>query len=428
MTTSRVQDFLAQARPPEVRAIRPRVLQRSAWMIVLAVLFNICAGVTGPNAPALAGLCLLAGTILMLCALLLPVLFDSLRGRRQADDRAWFAVLLADLLDMGIPLPEALDRVTTEMMSHPLHRMSIVAQGLQHVTACVRAGGTLTYGLSSSGAFPTYWAGLVYGGEQALNLPAALRRLAAIDAREPVLAPESVGRAALSLLVVITLAGSLSNYILPTFMSLFEAMHVPLPYLTRTVVMALHGWILPLSSLLMLGLTLYLVATLLAPGLVRQVGLRFFNACGAYRLYKQQQQALTSATLVAALESGLSVPEALAIAASSAYHPLYRKALERMATASGDRLSALLATEPQCFDRALVWLVAQGEQYGNLAEVLTLAAQRLSEGEETLRANLRTLLDTGLVVLTGSVVGVVVFALMQPVFGLISAIGGSLTP
>lgn len=435
-SSGRLGEYLAQTHGPDGPAVKYAILWQAFMWGAIGNVLAISAGgflAAGFEGSAILSVLVgLVGTVLFWFGVLLPFVYDRIRGRRTADDRAWFALTLADMLDMGTSLPDAVERLALEMRAHLLHRHSPVAQGVGYVAACLRSGGTLAYATSTSGAFPAQWPALLFCGEQSDSLTTVLRRLASLEARQPVFEAHAVVPFLFITGLVLFIASFVSTYILPTFVSLFKGMNLELPFATkvmRGVLCApLLGGLLGLLGLLVLAGLVGVVLALYWPRVLRSTVLKLSNALQTFRLYRLQQQGIIAATLAAGLDLGMTLPDALSMCEMGAFHPQYKLALRRMAAASSDRLSALMAREPGLFEPALVWLVTQGELYGNLPEVLNAAASQVQEREEQWRSGLRAWVKAGLVFLTGAFVAIYAVGTILPLAQIIDSMGRLYTP
>ncbi|HXE72480.1 MAG TPA: type II secretion system F family protein [Candidatus Nitrosotenuis sp.] len=352
-----------------------------------------------------------------------PVIYDWLRARDLSDDRSLLAEGLADMLDMGIPLVEALEHYAAASRAHLGTAFAPLTRVLPWLVLRLRQGSTLAQALQESGAFPQHWWRLLGAAEATGNLPQTLRHLAALEQRVAGVAwasrvPSMVGLLVLTLLC--GMAGFVAVFILPTFMQLFAGLGLPLPWASRLLAWTGRNYPFPLA-LLTLG-ALLLLARPVRPALGAALG-RLPGAWGVVRL---EQQAAAASTLASATRLDMPLPEALAVAASSVSHPLYRQALLAASRDPAPDLAACLARRPDLFDAPLRFLAGQGERFGELPEALDRASVYL--GEEAARAGTRAsaLLRGGIVVVLGLLCGLFVLGVMLPYFQVAAEIQGGL--
>lgn len=119
------------------------------------------------------------------------------------------------------------------------------------------------------------------------------------------------------------------------------------------------------------------------------------------------------------LASGVPVIKALEITAEVVVNRVYRQALRGIATelAEGGSLSGALQGT-RLFPPLLVHMVSVGEKGGELEEMLAKAGTAFEREFETAVSSLMTLLEPLLVLAMGVAVGLVVLAVLLPIFEL----------
>ncbi len=333
-------------------------------------------------------------------------------GRTLPDDRALLALALADLLELGVPLPEAVDQLARDS-SAP----GVLRAALPGVLRALEAGSGLAGAVAGETAFPPSWPRCLAAAERTGSLPATLRRLAALEEDRP----EPFTYVGTLLVLCGVVAVFTATYILPTFVALFEGMSLALPLPTRILIAVVK---LTRDPLVGLGLLAGVVAGLVWRARLKQLAVRLPGVRGLY-LLAQQRTAL--AVLQAALPSGMPLPEALDTAASALEPSPLRRALEEAAR-TGAPLGVLALNNPQLFSPRLGWLLAGGERQGQLGEALSVASGSLDVEFREALARGRTLIENGLVLLLGGVVGFLVVALMTPLYQLVVPLAEGLVP
>lgn len=340
-----------------------------------------------------------------LAALVLPLAYDWLRGRTEAEDRALMARDLADMLDLGAPLDEALDALGADLASRNGTKFSRPLMALPFLADRLRAGTALSVALTESRCYPPHWIQLVGLGERLETLPRVLRGLAQAEPQRPAGFQWTMLYLALVVFMISGVGHFLTTYIQPTFRMLLEGMASPVPLdLPRRSFFAL-------AELVVFGLGILFLIPATRRILV-QLGA---TALGLRPVLRLRQQAESAATLGAALELGLSEAEAFDLAARTAELPEYQRAFLRSARGAGGSMAAELAREPRLFAPPLLWLARQGERFGNLPEALLAASESLRDEAENLATRALRLGETVAVATVGLVVFLMILATMLPI-------------
>ncbi len=346
------------------------------------------------------------GALMAWAGLLLPLAYDWIRSRTGADDRYLLAEGLADLLEMGLPLDEAMARLGDEMRRNLATSRSRTAYAAVEVARGLGQGAVLSQAVAATGAFPPSWPGLLSAAEALERLPEALRALARLEGRQGLLPGEALVRGAVFLPLAGGLLLFLGVYVLPTFRSLFEGMGWDLPLATRMLVSARY-LVAPLLAALMPMAVL--VATLC---LVRAVRNPLWALADRLATGSRQAQATVLAALAAACRLEMGAPEALRVARSATCDPRFSRALRER---PGDTVADVLEAHPGLFPAQVRWMARQGERDGNLAEALAACGQYLEEEGEQVRARRRLLLEVGLTCAMGVILLVMLTGIMMPI-------------
>ncbi len=359
------------------------------------------------EAPALLGhLIWRLGVLMAWAGLLLPLAYDWIRSRTGADDRYLLAEGLADLLEMGLPLDEAMARLGVEMRRNLATSRSRTAFAAVEVARGLGQGALLSEAVAATGAFPPSWPNLLGAGEALERLPQALRALARLEGRQGLLPAEALVRGS----VFLPLAGGvtlfLGVYVLPTFRSLFEGMGWELPLATRLLVSARYLAAPLLAALLPMAA---LVAMLC---LVRALRDPLWALADRLATGPRQAQATVLAALAAACRLEMAASQVLQLARLGTSDPRYRRALRDR---PGDTVADVLEAHPDLFPAQVRWMARQGERDGNLAEALEACSLFLEEVAEQVRARRRLLLEVGLTCAMGVILLVMLAGIMMPI-------------
>jgi general secretion pathway protein F len=325
-------------------------------------------------------------------------------------DLALFFRSLSTLLIAGIPLDRALHAT-----AGPGRLRDVVAD----LRARVQEGSSLSAALAAQPGMPGLVVGLVRAGE-GVGGGAGLEEAARQLERDAEL--RSRLTAALAYPVVLLIAGTgavavLVLTVLPRFVALLGDAGAALPTSTRwllagAAVMRAHGAILSVVALVLGALaTRWLRSAAGHEALLQTPGI------GALRLGFATARAARA--LGALLEGGAPALRALAAAGEAAgdraLAARIARAAERVRT--GASLGVALSAERALSAQALE-LARAGEQAGRLPPLLVHAADA-AEAEATRQLHaLVQLIEPGLILVFGAVVGFVALALLQAVYGL----------
>jgi general secretion pathway protein F len=355
---------------------------------------------------------------------LTPTAVDAAPERRSALSRVRLpsAVLalttrqLASLVQSGMPLDQALAAVGEQADDA---RAATLCQALRaHVMAGESFGASLS---RYPRTFPTLYRGLIAAGTETGRLPDVLARLADyLDARLALRQKFVTAMIYPMLVTIIAIAviGVLVTYVVPQVVSVYQQSRQTLPLLTRALIatsdfLRATGWI---------WLALIVVAAIaVAVGWKRDASRARMHAMvlqvpGVGRLVRSLDTARYASTL--AILAGIGAP--LLRSLDAAADVVRMMPLSRAARAAGvlvrEGVSLSRALKEQkVFPPVLIHLIANGEQSGALAPMLTRAANELEGEAERRLAWIAALIQPTLIVVMGAIVLLLVLAVMLPI-------------
>ena len=219
--------------------------------------------------------------------------------------------------------------------------------------------------------------------------------------------------------VAIAVVSGLLGYVVPEVVKVFAQMNRELPALTRGLIavsgfMRTWGWLLVLG---LIGLGFATRAFFARPGprLARDHFVLRLSLLGT--LIREADAGRFARTLAILLGSGLSMLEALRIAAKSVGNTATLRELEAAIerVREGAALSQGLARVAG-FPPLLAHLVANGENSGELPKMLDSAADAHERSMQLKIAVMMGLAEPLLILLMGAVVLVIVLAILLPIF------------
>jgi len=336
---------------------------------------------------------------------------------------ALFTRQLASLLMSGLPLDETL--LATARQSRKPHIKSIVLQ----VRGKVLEGQSLAQSLAQSErSFDSMYRALVRAGESSGCLGRVLEQLA--DYTEASQYSRQKLRLAMIypcmlLLVSLTVVAILMTFVVPKLVAIFEHSHRALPWLTETLISASH-FSSQYGIWCLMGLTLLISGArqaLASPSRQRlwHAGLLKLPVFG--QLLLQADCARFASTLSLLVGTGVTLVDALGIAAQVMKNRVLREGAEQLSTVVAEGVSLSMAMDQaEFFPPLLVQMAASGEANGELAAQLQHAARNQDRELELLLATLGGLMEPLTVIVMGVIVTTIVMAILLPIFDLNSLI------
>ena len=333
---------------------------------------------------------------------------------------------LATLLQAGLPLAEGLS-LLAQQQPHGQWQALLEALGRE-----LAQGVTFSAALAQwPQAFPPLYLAMISTGELTGKLDICCQQLANQQQEQQRLAGK-VKKALRYPLIVLTLAllvvlGML-YFVLPEFTAIYQTFNTPLPLLTRMVIaagdMLSRGWPLLLAFLLSPLLLNQLVRQRADWLLRRQQLLNALPLIGP--LIGGQQLSLIFTVLALTQSVGISFLQGLQSVEETLSCPLWRQRLAqaRALIVQGDPIWQALS---RCggFTPLCLQLIRTGESAGALDQMLENLAHHHREQTHQRADSLAAHLEPLMLVITGSLVGLLVVAMYLPVFHLGDAIGGA---
>lgn len=331
---------------------------------------------------------------------------------------------LSTLLNAGTPLFEALSIVASETES------PLLSSALGEVRERVGEGTSLARALSAHQlVFPEFLVRVVEAGEESGTLEEALLRVADyLDSKASF--REKVSSALVYPAVMVAVGAVvlffLFAYVLPRITEVFEDSQRALPLVTRVLFFIVEGvsgyWpvLLVLTAATVFAFRKILGTEKGQEALERAL-LRLPLAGSAYRKF---QAASFSSTLGHLLITGIPIIKALDLTSKVISASIYKKAVQKaaMEVAEGANLSASLRGSG-LFPAMLIQMASTGERSGELGKLLVKAASYYEREFDTTVARALALLEPGLILLMGLIVGFIVLAILLPIFELNQVVG-----
>lgn len=341
----------------------------------------------------------------------------GLRKRPSRKDTMNFIRNFAALVRSGMDVEKCLGALVRESKG----AMRKVAEDLQN---SINHGERLSSAMARSKAFTEFQIKIIRAGEYGGNLHEALQRLAHALESENDLRSRVINAMVYPLFIVcfgLVSAVVMIVFVLPKFLGLYSELNTKLPPLTQFV-LDFSGfisnnaiWLLPLILILIVAAIRFLAdyrRSLFADKLRMRIPL-------IGRMLLELKVASFLRTFGLLLQSGIPIPEALHICSDVADSALFSQKLREMEDGllAGKRLSSEMANHG-FFSETIRTIVSVGEEGGDLPRLLIEAAEELDQRADRTIKSLLTLLEPMLILLVGSLVGIMVLAMLLPIFNL----------
>jgi general secretion pathway protein F len=343
----------------------------------------------------------------------------SLRRRVSLPDLALMTRRLATLLGSAVPVYEAVATLSAQEGPGELKNV------LGRVRERLAEGSGLAKALAfEPRVFSDSYVSMVAAGEASGALEIVLERLAEFLEDQDAVRSKVVTSLAYPLLMVVVGTGVmmfLLAFVVPKIVTVFQESKAALPLITvvliKTSNLVRKGW---WALLLLAGVVVFAYRRLMRHEEMRHrqdrllLGLPLAGA-----LWQRLILSRFAKVLGLLLVSGVPVIKALDITSAAVVNREYRAYLARVKEEliEGGSLSAALGRSP-LFPPLLVHMIAVGEKSGELERMLTRAGEAFEREFEASVTRFMALLEPLLVLGMGLAVGLVVVAVLLPIFEL----------
>lgn len=351
-----------------------------------------------------------------------PSLLSGLPVRRRAKLNArqltLFTRQLSSLVQVS-PLEEALRTISRQ--SEQEHVRAILIE----VHAGVVEGQRLSEAMRREAmSFPPLYRAMIAAGEGAGTLPLITERLASLLERQAEMRGKLIGALAypviLSLVAILVVMGLMVS-VVPRVVEQFDNVDQQLPLITRIVIgisafLASYWWAI---------LIVFVLASLVFWRALRQPAFRLsvdrfvLGLPLLGKLIRNLHAARMARTLATMVASRLPLLEGLRLTGGTIRNKALASANDDIVEAvrSGGSLSGAMRTSG-VFPPLLVYLTASGESAGQLDHMLERAADYLEREFDNFTSTALSMLEPLIIVLMGSVVAVIILAILLPILQL----------
>ena len=349
-------------------------------------------------------------------------------NRVKARDLGVFCRQFVSIVSAGIPIYAALTMLASQTQNVRLKK------AILDTHSQIEKGESLSDALRlhSPDIFPAMMINMVAAGEASGNLEKAFARLAdhfEKGSRIRGAVKKAMVYPTIVLVVVIAVVVLMMVMVIPSFTSVFVDMDMELPWVTKIVMgfsdwMVLHWWKLFLGIFGVVFLLILFGKT--------DKGRHFFGKL-VMKLPLFGDMTVKSAsanfarTLSTLVSSGLPMLDSLEITAKNMSNIYFKEAVLycRDEAATGANLSTPLENS-SLFPPMVYHMTGIGEETGDLEEMLDRLADYYDEEVEAATKALIAALEPAIILLMAGIVGIVVCAILLPMFSMYDALGGSI--
>jgi len=336
-------------------------------------------------------------------------------------DLVKFTRQFATMIDAGLPLVQCLEILSNQEPN------KIFQAALRDIKSTVEQGATFSDALRRQPKiFDDLFVNLVQAGEVGGILDTILNRLAVYIEKRVKLARQVKGAlsypiAVICILVIVMVV--LMTFVIPAFENMFAEFGAKdaLPALTKGVIALSKGFItyLPLTIALSIGAAVGAVYGYRSPRGKRLVHGAMLKLPIMGPVLQKIAVARFTRTLGTLLASGVPILDALDIVAKTSGNVVIEEGLlyARARISEGKNMADPLG-ELKVFPGMVVQMVAVGEQTGALDTMLNKIADFYEEEVDVAVSSLTSLIEPLLMVVVGTMVGIVLVSMYLPIFEL----------
>lgn len=332
---------------------------------------------------------------------------------------------LSSMLRSGVPIVRTLQILASESEHKQLRKI------LEDINSSISQGSSLSQAIRPhESAFPVLFPSMVEAGEASGTLDACLARAGESFTRTAKLNAKVKGAMIYPAIILIVLIGLLIvmlTFVVPQFADLFAQGGQELPPFTL--------FLLALSNFLVARWYLVLaiavaVVILVTTYLRTELGGTAFDKVKIKlpllgKLTSKVYASRFTRSLASLVSAGVNLPQAIAISNRTVGNRFLEKALDKIVddVKSGVQLSEAIDRTGQL--PSLVTSVTKiGEESGELEEMLIQLAEYYDDEASVAVQAMLTIMEPALILIMAAIVVPILFGVLQPMFGMIDAVGG----
>jgi type IV pilus assembly protein PilC len=338
-------------------------------------------------------------------------------NRLSSMELAVFCRQFSTMIEAGIPMADAL-RVLIEQTENL--RLKKV---LKDIYMSVQRGEPLSAALDAHpGFFPEFMAKMTFAAEEGGTLDIVMNRLAVHFEKDYKLKRKIRTALAYPIAVTVFLLMVISFiliFAMPSFADTFKTMDIQLPLVTlillKTSDFLIQYWPHIMAAVLLAGSLAAVFAKSPRGKRMKETTILRLPIFG--KLYKKAAIAKLSRTLATLMRGGVPIIRSLEIVERIFPHSLVGEILAKARTniISGRGLSPALG-QNAFFPPMVIEMIAVGEKAGEVEKMLEKIADFYEEDVDGTLAGLSSVLEPALVGVLGIIIGIIIIAVMLPIF------------
>jgi len=348
-------------------------------------------------------------------------LFGEPARKAPTRDLCLFTRQLATMIGAGIPLLESFE-ILAEQTTETNKGFGL---GLQECADLVRGGMEISEAMAKfPRIFPEIYINMIKAGEASGQLDVILNRLADFLEASEALKSEiksAMTYPVISLCLILGITGYLLIGVVPKFEKMFASLNAKLPAITVVVLGAsnwLTGNLLFVAGLIAATIIAYIMAMRTYQG-QRTRDLIWMKLPVFGPLMQKVALSRFARTFGTLLSSGVPLLGALEIVASTAGNKIIEEVLlaTRENVRKGESITSYLQTS-WVFPPMVTKMIGIGEKSGALEQLLGKISEFYDQQVHAMVKSLTSLIEPIMLVIMGTVVGVVVLAIFYPILEL----------
>ena len=345
--------------------------------------------------------------------------------RITQQDITVFTRQLATMMKAGLPLMQAFEIVARG------HSNPSMTQLLMSIRSDVEQGSSMGKAFAKHPKyFDRFYCNLVAAGEAGGVLEHLLDKLALY--KEKTQAIKKKVKSALTypiavIVVAIALVLVMMMFVLPSFGKIYEGMGAELPWLTQQMMnlsdfFVQYGWAIILA--LVGGVVAFVKIHERSPAVQKRVDAWLLKMPIFGNIVRKATIARWARTTASLFAAGVPLVEALDSVAGAAGNILYEEATREIRSKVNQGMSLTSGMQStELFPNMVLQMASIGEESGSLDDMLNKAAEFYEDEVDNAVAQLSSLMEPIIMVVLGSIIGVILVAMYLPLFSMGDVIG-----
>ena len=358
-----------------------------------------------------------------------PLRISKVKATRKKSitqqDITVFTRQLATMMKAGLPLMQAFEIVARG------HSNPAMTQLLMTVRSDVEQGSSMGKAFAKHPKyFDRFYCNLISAGEAVGVLEHLLDKLALY--KEKTQAIKKKVKSALTypiavIVVAIALVLVMMMFVLPSFGKIYEGMGAELPWLTQQMMnlsdfFVQYGWAIILA--LVGGVVAFVKIHERSPAVQKRVDAWLLKMPIFGNIVRKATIARWARTTASLFAAGVPLVEALDSVAGAAGNILYEEATREIRSKVNQGMSLTSGMQStELFPNMVLQMASIGEESGSLDDMLNKAAEFYEDEVDNAVAQLSSLMEPIIMVVLGSIIGVILVAMYLPLFSMGDVIG-----